>query len=72
MYIWQLNEHAGNELQSPNRQKWAVSGPQMSGGEEIASHIQQQDTATKALTFFLAAHSLPASLEDLKSSEEHR
>lgn len=28
--------------------------PQMSAGAEISSHIQQQDTATKALTFFLA------------------
>ena len=38
----------------------------MSAEEEMASPIQQQETATKALTFFPAPYSLPVSPEVMK------
>lgn len=38
----------------------------MSAEKEIASHVRQQEAATKASTFFPAAYSLPVSLEVTK------
>lgn len=73
MYIWQLNKSAGNELKSHNHVEMgyfkvpvSLKDPQMSAEEEIASHIQQQETAAKASIFFPAAYSLYVSPEVIK------
>ena len=54
MYIWQLNKHVRNELESHNHVEMgyfkapvSLKDPQMSAEEEIASHIQQRETLPK-------------------------
>lgn len=73
MCIWQPKKRAGNELKSHNHAEMGsfkasvlLKDPQTSAEEEIALHIPQPVTATKASTFFPAAYSLLVSPEVMK------